>query len=280
MNRMTPIFAAGLAVAIASCSPEAPARKSAAPSAPPASAAANAPPGAPAAPGLSANLINAAVPTSATPGPPAANGAAAAADPALIRVEVLLDRAGFSPGVIDGLAGSNAAHALAAFQDHARLPAKGGLDPATWAALAKDARPVVQPYTITAQDVAGPFAPDVGEDFVKLAALPRGPLYTSPEEALAERFHMSQPLLKALNPGADFTKAGTVILVAAPGAAPLAKGQVARIMVSKAKEQVSAFDADGRLLAVYPATVGSTERPSPHGRHKVKGVAFDPPYVY
>ncbi len=279
MSRMTPAMTltciAGVTIALGACSPE--------PSKPAAStpAAPITPVNAPqAAPGLSADQINSAAPTPAGLNSPAANGAAAAPDPALIRAEVLLDRAGFSPGVIDGQAGSNEVHALTAFQDHAQLPAGGTLDPATWVALTKDARPVVQPYTITSEDAAGPFAPDVGEDFVKLAAQPNGPLYASTEEALAERFHMSQPLLKALNPSADFAKAGTQILVAIPGAPPLAKGQVARISVSKAKEQVSAFDAGGQLLAVYPATVGSTERPSPSGRHKVRGVAWNPPYVY
>ena len=193
---------------------------------------------------------------------------------------MLLDRAGDSPGVIDGRLGENERHAVAAFQARAGLPTTGDLDPATWAALAKDTAPTVRAYAITPADTAGPFAPDVGEDFVKLAALPAGPLYSNPEEALAERFHMSQALLTALNPSADFTKAGTTLLVAAPGAAPLAKGEVARIEVSKAHAQVTAYGQAGQVLAVYPATVGSTERPSPSGTHKVVGVAWNPDYTY
>jgi lipoprotein-anchoring transpeptidase ErfK/SrfK len=201
-------------------------------------------------------------------------------DPALIRAEVLLDRAGFSPGVIDGKAGSNARRALAAFQARAGLAPTGQLDAPSWAALTRDTAPVARTYAVTAADVAGPYAADVGEDFVKLAALPAGPLFTSPLEALAERFHMSQTLLAALNPGADFARAGTVLIVAAPGAPPLAKGQVTRITVSKSDAQVTAYGADGAVLATYPATVGSTDRPSPSGEHKVRGVAFDTDYVY
>jgi len=201
-------------------------------------------------------------------------------DPAMIRAEVLLDRARFSPGVIDGKLGDNERNAIAAYQGQNSLPATGQLDAATWNALTRDTRPAMQTYTITPQDVAGPFAPDVGEDFVKLAAQPQGPLYATPLEALAERFHMSQALMTALNPGAVFSKPGTTLIVAAPGAPAFAKGDVARIEVSKSKAELTAFGADGRTIAVYPATVGSTEKPSPSGTHKVVGVALNPDYVY
>jgi len=201
-------------------------------------------------------------------------------DPTFIKAETLLDRARFSPGVIDGRAGTNFRHALAAYQDANHLPTSGDLDPKTWAALIRDGKPVAALYTITPQDVAGPFAPDVGEDFVKLAALPNGPGFSRPSEMLAERFHMDEDTLKALNPGVDFAKAGSQIVVAEPGAPPLAKGEVKRIEVSKSKAEVSAFDGAGKLLAVYPATVGSTERPSPSGTHKVNGVAWNTDYTY
>jgi lipoprotein-anchoring transpeptidase ErfK/SrfK len=133
---------------------------------------------------------------------------------------------------------------------------------------------------VTPQDVAGPFSADVGEDFVKLAALPDGPQFTSPLEALAERFHMSQALLSALNPGQDFKTAGSRIVVVDAASPPFRKGDVASITVSKANAEASAFDANGKLIAFYPATVGSTERPSPQGVHKVNGVAEHTSYVY
>jgi len=230
------------------------------------------PASAPAAPAATAAPSSAA-PSSATP-------ATTAADPVIIREEVILDRARFSPGVIDGKPGTNQRHALAAFQTAQGLPATGDLDAATWQALTKDGAPVAASYTITAADVAGPFAPDVGEDFVKLAALPNGPLFSTPLEALASQFHMSQALLTALNPGADFTKAGTVLVVAAPGAAAFAKGDVKRIEVSKAHAQLTAYGDNDAILAVYPATVGSTERPSPSGVHKINGVAWNTDYEY
>lgn len=268
--------AAATGLVLAGCSP-APAPAPAPPPSPPPPAA----PAAPAAPAPSAALqaIDAAGPP-ANLGSATAGAGATAPDPAIIRLEVLLDRARFSPGVIDGLGGTNLRNAVAAYETHAGLTAGDALDPGAWAALTRDAAPTAATYVITAQDVAGPFAPDVGEDFVKLAALPDGPLYSSPLEALAERFHMSPGLLTALNPGADFSKPGTRLTVAASGAPAFAKGDVKRIEVSKATAQATAFGADGAVLAVYPATVGSTERPSPSGVRKVVGVAWNPDYTY
>lgn len=214
---------------------------------------------------------------------PAKPGGQTAPDPFIIRAEVLLARARFSPGVIDGKLGTNLRHAVAAFQSAHNLPDNGTIDGKTWQTLLAEAqagRGVAQSYALTPQDVQGPYAENVGEDFVKLAALPGGPQYASPLEALAERFHMSQDLLKALNPGVDFTKAGQRLLVVDAQAPAFAKGDVARIEVAKSEESVRAYGKDGSLIGFYPATVGSTERPSPSGDHKVVGVAWHPDYTY
>jgi lipoprotein-anchoring transpeptidase ErfK/SrfK len=95
---------------------------------------------------------------------------------------------------------------------------------------------------------------------------------------LAERFHMSEPLLQALNPGVDFEHPGTPLVVAQPmiPAVPA----VDHIEVDKANASVRAYDASNKLIASFPATVGSTDRPSPSGVHKVNGVSFNPVYTY
>ncbi len=225
--------------------------------------------------------INGAVPD-ATPAPPAA-GPGAPPSPFAIRAEVLLARARFSPGVVDGLFGTNFKHAIAAYQSAHDLSASGTIDAATWQKLSAEptsGAPAAHDYTITPADVAGPFAPDVGEDFVKLAALPNGPQFTNVVEALAERFHMSQDLLKAINPGVNLAVAGTHILVIDDSPPAFAKGDVARVDVTKSDASVRAYDHADTLIAFYPATVGSTERPSPSGTHKVVGVAWNPTYTY
>jgi lipoprotein-anchoring transpeptidase ErfK/SrfK len=197
---------------------------------------------------------------------------------ALLRAEVLLARAHFSPGVIDGQDGGNLQNAVAAFETANSLPVDGKMDADVWAALAKDTQPALTDYTITAEDVKGPFLAKVPTDMVEMSKLPALG-YTSPVQALAERFHMDEALLKSLNPGADFSAPGTKIVVAALGSDRL-KVPVNRIEVDKTKRQVRAYGPGDLLVAVYPATVGSTERPAPEGEWAVRTVASNPTYTY
>jgi lipoprotein-anchoring transpeptidase ErfK/SrfK len=197
---------------------------------------------------------------------------------AMLRAQVLLARAHFSPGVIDGLDGGNVKNAIAAFEAAHGLPADGLMDDQVWAVLAKDEQPVLTDYLISAEDVKGPFVEKIPTDYIEMAKLPALG-FSGPSEALAEKFHMDEPLLKALNPGVDFATAGTKIVVAALGPDKL-PGGVIRIEVDKGKRQVRAYGDGDRLLAVYPATVGSSERPAPEGEWAVRATAPNPTYTY
>ena len=197
----------------------------------------------------------------------------------LIRAEVLLDRAHFSPGVIDGSDGANLRQAVSAYQAAHGLTIDGKVSDALITAMATtDTVNSVQNYTITDADVAGPFVAKLPTDFAELAKLD-SPAYSGPVELLAERFHMDEMLLKALNPEADFGKPGTVLVVTAVAVEKLSS-DVARIEVDKGKQAVRAFGADGTLLASYPATVGSAERPAPTGTWAVRAVAPAPNYTF
>jgi lipoprotein-anchoring transpeptidase ErfK/SrfK len=273
---IVPLLTAGL---LAACSPQGgSAPSSAAP--PPASATKPAAKPAAAASPLQARVdaINNAQFTAPPPQPAAPPVLNPPPDPSLIKAEVLLARAEASPGSIDGLAGSNLKRAVKAYQQMSSQPTDGVLSAALWARLTAQASgPVAAIYTVTAQDVAGPFYPDVGENMVAAAKL-ASPGYARPSEMLAERFHMSEKLLLALNPGADLTKSGTALVVVQPAIPALAP--VDHLEVDKAAASVRAYAADGTLVASFPATVGSTDRPSPSGVHKVRGVAFNPTYTY
>ncbi|MBU2167168.1 MAG: L,D-transpeptidase [Alphaproteobacteria bacterium] len=200
-------------------------------------------------------------------------------DPAMARAQILLDRTRFSPGIIDGLGGENTRQAIAAFEEAHDLEVDGELDAKVFDQLSSgDSNRVLTDYTLTEADVAGPFIGSVPEDIAAMGELETVG-YADAREALAEKFHMSEALLDALNPGVDFTRAGQTIVVAETGPDALG-GKVARIVIDKAENALRAFDADGKLLAFYPATIGSGEMPSPSGTHTVRAIAPEPNYTY
>ncbi|MEY4556289.1 MAG: hypothetical protein RL093_1408 [Pseudomonadota bacterium] len=230
---------------------------------------------------LTAARIEAGVPgPDLRPATPPAEGAptpAYAPDAGMVRLQILLDRSRFSPGVIDGLGGENTRQAIAAWRKANDLGDDGAADPALLQALAAaDTGPVMARYTLTAADIAGPFSPLPGDD---LAATARaGTQFSSALERLAERFHVTEALLQGLNPGVDFRRAGQTLVVPAVNDTPLTG--VARIVIDKTERSARAFDASGALLAFYPATIGSSERPAPSGTVTVVGVAPAPDYTY
>jgi lipoprotein-anchoring transpeptidase ErfK/SrfK len=192
-------------------------------------------------------------------------------------LEVFLDRQGISPGAIDGRMGANVTKAIYAYQQMTGQT----LDPNDTDSILEQLRnsggmPITS-YTITPADAAGPYVAEIPEDYAQKATL-SSLGYTSTTEMLAEKFHMDEGYLKEINKGADFTVPGTTIKVIDPG--PNKTGTVARIVADKGRKQVFAYDATGALLAAYPASIGSTDTPSPSGTVTVERVAFNPGYTY
>src|SRR5262249_12648525 len=176
--------------------------------------------------------------------------------------------------------GESFANALRAFQSQNGLPVSGDLDAATFEKLTQDAEPALIDYTISAKDVAGPFSDKIPRKFEKKARLKRLG-YTGPAEMLGERFHMSENLLAALNRGKDLDQPGTVITVANINVKPAAlDAGVGKVEVDKTQKSVRVLAQDGKLLAFYPASIGSEEKPAPSGTLKVVRVAHNPTYVY
>ena len=197
----------------------------------------------------------------------------------VIKAQVLLDRAGFSSGVIDGRVGENFANAVRAFQEQNGLKPSGDLDAPTWARLvATSVEPVLAEHVITADEAKGPFVAEIPGNLEKKAELKRL-AYTGPAELLAEKFHLDEDLLAELNRGKSLEQAGASILIASVPQAP-PKAQVVRVVVEKAKHSVRAFDREGKLVGFYPASIGSDEKPAPTGRLKITRVVRDPPYTY
>lgn len=198
--------------------------------------------------------------------------------PFVVKLQILLDRAGASPGVIDGYYGFNVRKAIAAFEAMQRLPIDGNPDAEFWDRLMTfDDGSVLKPYEITAEDVAGPFVSNLPSDYAELAKLDRI-AYADVSEMLAERFHMDLKFLRQINPGVDFFVPGTRIAVADPGR-PI-RTKVVHIAADKKMKQVIGYDAAGAIVVAYPATIGSANLPSPTGRHTVEAVAINPEYWY
>ena len=194
-----------------------------------------------------------------------------------LKVQIILDQLGMSPGAIDGVNGRNVAKAIAGAEVLAGLPVDGVLDQDIWQRLPRNS-PILVDYEITPEDVAGPFLPKVPTDYAEMAKLDRLS-YTGPLEMFGERFHMDVDLLKSLNPNVDFNRAGSHIIVA--GANRYAVTQpVATLVADKVNAQLRGYDQEGKLIVAYPATIGSEELPSPSGRHVVNAIATDAAYYY
>jgi len=228
----------------------------------------------------------------------------------LMQAQVVLDRLGFTPGVVDGKEGLSTRNAVMGFQEANGLTVSGALDDPTVKALARwNNIPATRVITIPAAFAAGPFAalPKEAEDQAKLKAMS----YETLDEKLAERFHTTVEVLQALNPrpgavgappaGAAYFKAGEKVRVPNVGAdvvdaasvndadwrntlASLGVGsrqpKVEKVVVSKSKGTLKAYGEDGKLVGMFTATMGSEHDPLPLGRWKVLGTAYNPPFHY
>ena len=195
--------------------------------------------------------------------------------PAILHAQIALDRAGFSPGEIDGRGGANFQRALRGFQQQHQLSPNGKLDAATLALLRQLVTEPLVPYRLTDADVSGPF------EKVPADMMEQGKLKTlgfqSTLEALGERFHISPQFLRKLNRGKPL-ETGAEWMV--PDIGDPVKGKAASIEVSDATKTLLVRGAGGKLLAQYPVTTGSEHDPLPIGTWKVTGVYRNPDFFY
>jgi lipoprotein-anchoring transpeptidase ErfK/SrfK len=209
-------------------------------------------------------------------------------------LQVLLDRANFSPGEIDGSIGSNTLRALNAYQQAHNLQPTEALDPDTLSALEQNAVEPTTTYTIQPEDVQGPFTTErIPTDWMEMAKL-KSLDYTSPLEKVGEKFHTSPNLLKRLNPNAQF-KAGEEITVpnvlgedastqtqTQSQSQPKSKQQKndIKVVVSENDSTLQVQNGSGEILFFAPVTAGSQLDPLPLGTWKVTGLNKNPEFQY
>jgi lipoprotein-anchoring transpeptidase ErfK/SrfK len=195
-----------------------------------------------------------------------------ATGPQVIRAQILLDRARFSPGEIDGRYGGDLVIAIKGYQENHGLKPTGIVDAEMWKLLNVFTGPLLITYTITPADVKGPFQeiPKTAAEQAKMKWMG----YESPEQGLGEKFHMSPNLLAELNPGKKLDTAGEQIMVVNVARFPARRAS--RVVISKSKRTVTAYGFGDKVLAQYPATLGGEHDPLPIGTWKILNIVRNP----
>jgi lipoprotein-anchoring transpeptidase ErfK/SrfK len=220
-------------------------------------------------------------------------------DGTVFHAQVLLDRAGFSPGVIDGEKGISFTAAVKGFQEARGLDVTGELDQPTRTALLQDRAPSTRRLRIAKDDAQGPFVGRIPKEPAEQAKMERLG-YRNLLEKIAEKFHTSPATIIALNDPKQILRAGTVLVL--PNVLPASRSyrglkeehaqllsdlnvsanqpKATRVVVDKSDKVVHVYGEGDRLIAQFPATMGSARDPLPLGKWKVNSVAFNPPFKY
>lgn len=211
--------------------------------------------------------------------PAAAKSKVTRPNASIIKAQVLLARQGVSPGEIDGLDGDNYRKAIDQFRRRENLGSGDVIEAATWQALKGDvSADIISDYAVTKADTKVRLSRRIPRDYARQARMKRLG-YRTTQEMFAERFHMSEGLLRALNPRTHYRKREETLHVVAAGRTH-PPDEARTVEADKTNGIVRALDVTGQVIAIYPATIGSKDTPSPEGEYQVTRVVRNPTYHY
>lgn len=217
-------------------------------------------------------------------------GRAAAQEPAPPKAEatlvnlsrqLALERAGFSPGLIDGKVGPRTRLATREFQVARKLKPTGEFDTDTLVALGADAISPTREYTITAddaKDVGGPLPTDWNQK-ARLDRL----RYESFVQLVAERGMTSLATLEWLNPGVNLPKLKVGDRVRIPNTAVVEEVKLeppASLEVELTAKLVRARNAAGVTIALFNCSVAKEKSNLPRGDARVIKAVPEPWYKF
>lgn len=194
----------------------------------------------------------------------------------ILEAQIVLSGLGISSGSVDGVGGYQTMQALRAFQNSKGLEESGRLDPDTQEQL-RIVRPLFRQVVLKPEDFEGLAAvPDTWLGKSKAPHLG----FETVLESLAERSHASPTLLKRLNPGVDWSvlQPGQELVVPNTAYPPARRAALARISLEHRHLRV--FDAEGKLLAHFPCSIGRIAERRPVGELEVASVVRNPNYTF
>lgn len=194
----------------------------------------------------------------------------------VFRLQVLLDRANFSPGCIDGRFGHQTRMALEAWQQREGLPATGEVDVATRARL-PTAPETFTVHVVTQADHDG--LAEVPRSWLARSRMPALP-HETVQERLAEQYHLSQRALKELNPAASWPDPPVGTSLRVPRVEPFPKDTAARLEIQLAGKHLQVFGRDNRLLAHFPCSIARDQEKWPVGELHIANAAEHPNYTF
>lgn len=194
-----------------------------------------------------------------------------------LALQVLLDRQNLSCNCVDGMWGARTEIALVTWQTLNGLPVTGVPDAAVLQALG-GATNVLARYMVTEADLTNSIAavPAEWEERAKLPALK----YETIQEMLAEKGHTSQRAIERLNPGVAWPNPPAGTEVTLPDCSSSVSAKAGSLRIALTRMEITAFDAEGKMIALFPCSIARDKSRRPAGELCVKNVAPNPTYLY